>query len=194
MKSLICLFVFLLSSSFVFAQSIVDTVEVGATSVYRMVNGIDRSTYWANVSGGELMNDSPIEPVKTIKWGEVPGVYFLKVVERSAGGCLGDTSTIWVRVIKKGSDVDFVSVPNVFTPNGDGINDRLQITASSNVNIHLDIYSRWGVKIFESNAVSDSWDGTYNKQLCASGAYFYILKLTSGALEKTKKGFVMLER
>jgi gliding motility-associated-like protein len=66
-----------------------------------------------------------------------------------------------------------IIVPNIFTPNGDGLNDKWKIT---NIEEYpqaiVRVYNRWGEKIFESAGYKTPWDGTYKgKQV------YYSLKL-----------------
>ena len=70
-------------------------------------------------------------------------------------------------------------IPNAFTPNGDGENDYFKIYFG-NVQCRIDylqIYSRWGELVFDSNRDNSfEWDGRYKGELCAEGVYVYIMK------------------
>lgn len=70
-----------------------------------------------------------------------------------------------------------IYVPNVFTPDGDGTNDQFVIgNAAVNCKVEsIVIYSRWGVKVYESDAAIP-WDGTINGELAPAGVYYYVLK------------------
>ena len=95
-------------------------------------------------------------------------------------------------------------IPNVFTPNGDGENDRFQLLFSSVPGINpaqyyseysMEIFNRWGKKIFESS--SDSWDGKINGTAASDGVYFYIIKYKEVCFDtsqKIKTGHVTLLR
>ena len=66
-----------------------------------------------------------------------------------------------------------VSIPNVITPNGDGLNDAFYIDNITNFeDAHLFVYNRWGQKVFESKPYRNEW--VPNDQ--ASGTYFYVLR------------------
>ena len=69
-----------------------------------------------------------------------------------------------------------IYAPNVFTPNGDGINDEFRVAYRSIVEFKATIYNRWGVKIFEWTDPQRGWDGTYNGRPVAEGPYFYVIK------------------
>lgn len=79
--------------------------------------------------------------------------------------------------------------PNIFTPNGDGINDSFA-PAYFKAGHQLLIYNRWGVKIFESGSPANAWDGSYNGNPCSDGVYYFI-HLGANA-EMIEKGFFHL--
>lgn len=82
------------------------------------------------------------------------------------------------------------TVPNVFTPNHDGINDVLQFNFCSKI-IKTTIFNRWGNLIFETEKTNYYWDGkTTSGETCVDGNYFYVIETE----EKTYKGFVQLVR
>ncbi len=73
-------------------------------------------------------------------------------------------------------------IPNIFTPNNDGENDRFQLLFSAAPGVNpaqyyeeysMQIFNRWGKKIFESN--SDSWDGRIDGKDANDGVYFYLI-------------------
>ncbi len=86
-------------------------------------------------------------------------------------------------------------IPNVFTPNGDGFNDRFEITNTEYWELHQFIYNRWGQILFENHNGS-FWDGTYRGNPCAEGAYFYkiIARHPDTGEEKEYRGSVTLFR
>ncbi|WP_420460791.1 gliding motility-associated C-terminal domain-containing protein [Neolewinella sp.] len=67
-------------------------------------------------------------------------------------------------------------LPNVFTPNGDGRNDRLEPIAQCFVEqVSLKIFNRWGQLVFETENPGIDWDGTnLNGEALPSGTYYYI--------------------
>ena len=82
-----------------------------------------------------------------------------------------------------------VFIPNVFSPNGDNINDRLTVFAGSEVtNIrHFRIFNRWGALLFEQrnflpNNPDSGWDGSFKGRLMNSGVYVFTaeVELTFG--------------
>ena len=94
-------------------------------------------------------------------------------------------------------------IPNAFSPDGDGINDRWTIRGGLNENYpnnKLVIFNRWGIKVFESTGYNNDWDGNYNGNLNGGsntnlpvGTYFYVLDL-NGDGSRIKKGYIYLTR
>ncbi len=82
-------------------------------------------------------------------------------------------------------------VPNVFSPNNDGRNDVFRPRGTEPFGYMLRIYDRWGNKVFESEAIADGWDGTFNGKPLNSGVFVYYI-LSSG--EVMDKGNVTLVR
>jgi gliding motility-associated-like protein len=77
----------------------------------------------------------------------------------------------------KCEDSSFISAPNVFTPNNDGINDAFIINVKNIKEFYIKIFNRWGTKLFETNNASDFWDGrTTSGLLCENGVYYFTLK------------------
>lgn len=68
-------------------------------------------------------------------------------------------------------------LPNVFSPNGDGINDLYRPQRTSYVErVEMTIFNRWGIQVFYTEDPDVNWDGKINRtdQLAASGVYYYI--------------------
>lgn len=69
---------------------------------------------------------------------------------------------------------NFYEIPNVFTPNGDGINDLLVAKTSGLVEkVDLKIFNRTGMLVFRTSEPRINWDGTYNDRIVSPGVYFY---------------------
>ena len=85
---------------------------------------------------------------------------------------------------------------NIFTPNGDGVNDKFSLKIEGELEYDLVIYNRWGDKMFESTSKANEWDGTnLSGTECAEGYYYYIWKFKLiGGVEKTTSGMVYLQR
>jgi gliding motility-associated-like protein len=78
-----------------------------------------------------------------------------------------------------------VHIPGGFSPNKDGVNDRFVIDSTINYNVSMEVYNRWGAKVYKSNGYyNNDWDGTCNQpgpflnNELADGTYFYFITLT----------------
>jgi gliding motility-associated-like protein len=78
------------------------------------------------------------------------------------------------------SDTLEFSVPNVFTPNGDNTNDIFEVIVIGYDSYSIEIYDRWGIRVFQSDDTSIHWNGTLQNtgSNCSSGTYYYIITLT----------------
>ena len=69
---------------------------------------------------------------------------------------------------------NFYEIPNVFTPNGDDINDWLVAKSSGLVEkVEFKLFNRYGVLIFQTEEPKLNWDGTYKGNIVSPGVYFY---------------------
>ncbi len=91
-------------------------------------------------------------------------------------------------------------LPNVFTPNGDGVNDLFHPLMPYRYikNIDIKIYNRWGVVMFSIDDTDILWDGKNmsSKKPCPDGTYFYLCTVNEirvdGIIPHTLKGFIQL--
>ncbi|MBX9449097.1 MAG: gliding motility-associated C-terminal domain-containing protein [Taibaiella sp.] len=90
-----------------------------------------------------------------------------------------------------------VLIPNAFSPNGDGVNDRFGVVTDGHPEeFRLEIFNRWGERVFISYKPEDTWDGTYEEGTPAdAGVYFYTVKgLCYGGDLFRKRGDLTLVR
>ena len=121
----------------------------------------------------------------------VSGKYIVRLIATNNYGC-ADTIPHELSAII----VPLVDVPNAFTPNGDGINDRVRLRGYGIGNMIFRIYNRWGVLMYESNSNKDTgWDGRYKGVLQPQDVYAYIadIEFTDGRRYQ-KKGDITLLR
>lgn len=70
----------------------------------------------------------------------------------------------------------YLEMPNVFTPNGDGTNDSfLPIRAHGVSFAHLEVFNRWGQRIFSTDRLERGWNGTIDGQPVPDGVYYWTL-------------------
>lgn len=94
----------------------------------------------------------------------------LKVVNRNSG-CESISDPFVVNIWE--SELE---VPNVFTPNGDGINDEFRVAYKSIKKFEMVVYNRWGRKVYEGNDPARGWDGDVGGKTGTPGVYFYYIR------------------
>lgn len=65
-------------------------------------------------------------------------------------------------------------IPTIFSPNYDGLNDALCVLGDRIISMNLEIYNRWGEKVFSSGSQEACWDGTYQGKPQETGNFVYI--------------------
>lgn len=82
---------------------------------------------------------------------------------------------------------------NQFSPNGDGVNDKLRINCIENYpNNKISIFNRYGSEVYKRTNYNNSWDGTWKNEDLPNGTYFYVLDLADGS--EVKKGWIQIIR
>ncbi|KRP08760.1 MAG: hypothetical protein ABR94_05300 [Sphingobacteriales bacterium BACL12 MAG-120802-bin5] len=94
------------------------------------------------------------------------------------------------------STCPIANLPNAFSPNGDDNNDYFQLihTGISSSNFLVEIYNRWGQKIFASSDLSFKWDGKYEGIDQEIGVYVYIIYYDINGSSIVKSGTITLVR
>ena len=99
-----------------------------------------------------------------------PGSYRVLCKVNNAS-CTADSMEVKINISES-----YLAVPNVFTPNGDGMNDEFRVAYRSLKEFHIWVYNRWGKLVYESTDPAKGWDGTINGRPAAEGAYFYVVR------------------
>jgi gliding motility-associated-like protein len=119
------------------------------------------------------------------------GEYDLTHICSNSEGCI-DTVTLKIVVIDPELQL---TVPNVFSPNADLINDQFKVKYNAVKTFQAIVYNRWGKKMYEWSDVSAGWDGTSNGNDAPEGVYFYVITGTDFKDKAfDKKGSVTLLR
>ncbi|MBL7812351.1 MAG: gliding motility-associated C-terminal domain-containing protein [Bacteroidetes bacterium] len=71
-----------------------------------------------------------------------------------------------------------IFVPNAFTPDGNGLNDRFLPSSGGLKTYDLRIYNRWGEKVFETRNTELGWDGLYKEKPAQEGVYVWAVRYT----------------
>jgi gliding motility-associated-like protein len=92
--------------------------------------------------------------------------------------------------------VHFLDVPNVFTPNNDGVNDDFILVAKNIDDFKITILNRWGNQIsnYSGDVHSYTWDGTYNGTKVPDGNYFYVIEYSTNKNKIERSGHITLLR
>src|SRR5690606_10778064 len=111
-----------------------------------------------------------------------------------ANGCEVQRS-ITIVVINPQCEPPYIFVPKAFSPNGDGVNDILYVRGESIDVVEFIIYDRWREKMFETNNLSQGWDGTFRGKALPPDVYGYYLYVECiGGDTYTERGNVTIIR
>ncbi len=134
----------------------------------QLINKSDPANYQWNFWTGE--SSTEVNPTINAQ----PNEFVFITLRETTSQCSFDIT----KEINFGEIDDYInfSATNVFSPNGDGINDYMSIGVEGNLENCMEfvIYNRWGERMFVSTGGNSRWDGyTLAGQLAASGTYFY---------------------
>ncbi len=107
----------------------------------------------------------------------------ISLVAINNNGC-SDTVSVSQEVAKFSDYLD-LRLPNIFTPNNDGVNDVYKINLKQDVSdcFSINVYNRWGQLLFNSFKPDFEWDGLYEGSKVSAGVYFYILEINKEKFE-----------
>jgi gliding motility-associated-like protein len=146
-----------------------------------IANAVVDSVIWQDVPGLSCYNclDPVVKPTQT-------STFSITAIDEN--GCeASDNITIIVDETRK------IYIPNVFSPNGDGINDDFGIQGGANIRVirTFNIYNRWGAILFNAtnqplNSPEGKWQGDQDGQPVEAGVYIYFaeVEFTDGHVEK----------
>jgi len=167
-----------------------NTIAAQAPATFTFTNssvGTLLSNYWDLANGD---TSTQLDPVATYT---SQGYYNVSLIVTDAYGCL-DTATFTIFV---SDTTPPILVPNIFSPNGDSINDLFTIKGNGITSFNCKIYDRWGLILYEWNDINGGWNGrnAANGSPVTDGTYYFIITYTS-ITEKLgiKPGFLQLVR
>jgi gliding motility-associated-like protein len=158
------------------------TIEIGDTTTLTATGG---GTYlW---STGETTAAITVSPTQTTTY---------SVIVNDPNGCPDTLSVTVIAELSCAKAVDEIIVPNVFTPNGDGINDLFEVGFDPDciIGLQIDVWDRWGWQVHYGAQMMTTWDGRYRNdtsKYVTDGVYYYVIRgntLTGEFFEKS--GFV----
>jgi gliding motility-associated-like protein len=121
----------------------------------------------------------------------VAGTYNVLVMD--ATGCTGSA----LAELRGDDTCCDVSVPNAFTPNGDGLNDVFRLISGADITLlNFAILDRWGNRTFQTNTPTTSWNGRINNIDAEGGSYYWVITYVCNSTQETitLSGDVMLIR
>lgn len=129
-----------------------------------------------------LNNDTLLNPICTPIFSTT-----YKVTATGLGNCIA-SDTIRVFALKQ------LSIPNAFSPNGDGINDRWEINFLNDYPLcKIEIFNRNGQLVYRSVGYNGPWDGTVNGNPVPVGTYYYIIELNNNGYSKLSGSITILK-
>lgn len=147
------------------------TYETNCFQDASMVSSITNPNYTYNWDIGNIYSGSGINYNATF---DLPGSYSLVLTVTDNYGCSYDT--VGTIEIEEGFKIEELTMPNIITPNGDGINDQLEMPAelSDCFQYEVTIVNRWGNLVYKMDNNSSFFDGrNKNGADLSEGVYFY---------------------
>lgn len=158
------------------------TVIVGTPVQLIATGGANGATY----SWSPILDLTDTASASTIATPKVTTTYIVKVT--NANGCFS-TDTITINVLPT------IFVNNGLTPNGDGKNDVWEIDGiEAYTNCEVEVYNRWGEKLFSSPGYTEKWDGKYKGKDLPVGTYYYVINLHDEANPENITGPITIMR
>ncbi len=135
-------------------------INIGQTTSINASGGV---TYQWNPTSGLACANCAVTDARPLE-----NTYYI-VTSSDANGCV-NTDTVYVQV-------DFICgeyfVPNAFTPNGDGMNDYVNLHSACIGTYTFQIFDRWGEKVFETSDTKYSWNGTFRGKPMNTAVFMY---------------------
>ncbi|GAO41164.1 hypothetical protein FPE01S_01_01760 [Flavihumibacter petaseus NBRC 106054] len=120
---------------------------------------------------------------------DLPGKYQLNVIDSNACTAVAEIN------VKDSTCPEHIFVPNAFSPNGDGLNDKLKAIFQGDArNFQFSVFDRWGKKVYETTDIHKYWDGTVNGTPMQQGTYVWYCRYVLFRKHEMKRGTVLLIR
>lgn len=173
-----------LPNNFIVSLNATDTIESGSAIQLQPVynGGTALSWSWSpsNYLSCTTCEQTVATPLQTTQ-------YIVKV--KSTDGC---EDTAQTKIVVRQTEI---YIPQAFSPNNDGVNDKVVVFASNPAAFSIKIYNRWSELLFESDTINDTWNGTYKGDDCMQDTYTYILDVTmQNGKQYHKQGTILLLR
>ena|GEM_PF-4819176 len=140
------------------------TFVVGQSADFMNLSVNYETIFWSACGGIES-----IDSILTLSFLE-PGECCIDLIA-SLGNC-SDIVTQCIEIIPEPE----LKIPNIITPNSDGLNDTFVIFSNGYKSLSCEIFNRWGKKVYGwENDLNGNWDGDIGNTGVSSGPYFYVL-------------------
>lgn len=172
-----------------FSYSVSTGVNVGTTVTF--VDTSSYSTSW-NWDFGDGSSNSSLQNPSSVYYAN--GTFIVTQVVSDDYGCT-DTARVAIKINNVTTEISTL-IPNAISPNGDGKNDvwKLDFINILFPNAEVEIYNRWGEKVFGSVGYDTPWDGTYNGNKLPVGTYYYVINLHDANNTDPFRGGVLVIR
>jgi gliding motility-associated-like protein len=156
--------------------------EVCPKDVFSITNisiGKINSWQWDFGDGSSSLQEIPPAHLYPDTW--AGKTYTLRLIVQNDLGCY-DTASLQITKLQS----CFITVPNAFTPNGDGKNDFLYpLNAFMATDLEFRVYNRYGQLVFMTRDWTHKWDGTIGGKLQPTGTYVWTLHYSDGPSGKS---------
>jgi len=149
------------------------TISDTAKTLKQAIFQFDGSASQFDTRSSFLINGVEVDTMQVLNYQfRDTGHHTIQYVAFNEFGC-SDTSTAEVFVF---DEFEFL-IPNVFTPNNDGINETFAIRSCGVYDFEIQIFNRFGDRVFESNSLNINWDGRVSGREAEPGIYFYAIRI-----------------
>jgi gliding motility-associated-like protein len=168
---------FLILSNYLFSQTSTFTVSIVTTNAV-CAKGTIKVT--ATGGSGDL----------TMNWSNGNQGYYISGLDSgfytvTISDTTGADTSLTIEI--KGIECSIGGAPT-FSPNGDGIHDMWSLSNIINYDTYLiQIYDRWGQRVFQSKSNFEAWDGKSQGTNCPDGTYYYVIEYTDVNFGEQKK-------
>ncbi|GAB4205723.1 MAG: hypothetical protein Fur0023_14830 [Bacteroidia bacterium] len=154
-----------------FYYTVSNGLNIGSTISFVDTSQNAVSWYWDFGDGNFSTNQNPYNTYYA------NGTYTIIQTVSDVYGCK-DTAILYIKIINVVNELEQL-IPNAISPNNDGKNDvwRLDFINVYYPNAEIEIFNRWGERIFYSKGYNNAWDGTYNGNPLPIGTYYYVINL-----------------
>lgn len=125
---------------------------------------------WLNNAFSPSATSTPLEDI----------TYTITIIDTRPEGFCEKKVSVTIKVFEAICGEPNIFVPNAFTPNGDGENDRVLVFGGGITSMDFKIFNRWGELVFETTEQARGWDGTYKGKMSEPAVFVFHLQVRCG--------------